>query len=1218
MKKLAGIFITLLFITACLSASVFAENASCTLKIDGEPSIYLKGGNAAAELVYQSDTNYKALLFISAYKDNILSACDVKSVTITNGSNLLSTSEIDIDDEDLLKVILLEESSLRPLTAESAFSTKSDKSLIKSVFAAFASTNSKGGAITKTYSGLIDEDKKRIYINVPVSVNRDGTEEQAKTKSSDYSGAPSEDEFNADVKNLTLDIKCADGTKVITSVKNMDLSSDKEILVSGKDNTKASYTVSVSAYTVQRDIRFGASTALVTPDSSYGKIVARHGAPGPGGTYAGGGRWELAGFAYKSENGTYVRDDTNSDDQTGYVRTDDTSAYIDVSRSGTGSGKSGYIKIIKDKNGEFALSSVAGSAQSFGVEKVYSETKLAVDGISDGGFLDVCFAENRFVMRLIKDTDTALSVLFGYKTDDGSFKGGDSGVDIAVGTAYTFKCIAENSADGNVAGSLYINDDFVAAARMPFENSCRLDLSHVRYVWGADTICTASLYTWRLWYVYQVPGEVYDIYEKVAKEERDIWLWIATMYDGGGSVTYDGTVDKNNLTYDSMTHITGGDGNGFFYAPSSKANPDIFCAEIESTGQVLGNMGSVGLFKYMPQNIRDRFYQYFASRYKTGSNTPFGDGYYDTLYIDSVNARAHSRNQSNATRIKTVNSDSVTTYGTSTEAVSGVSATTPKLQTLAMYSADTVAVEMLSSSENTWTDLTAMGQATAKNMTTAIKAGPAAFRNWIENLAWNTHSWTAGDLLSNTPTYIEEYSATEEDAAKLYHEALDWLVKNQNSDGTWGQNSESDRTFGVEISGIFKVCLFLDDVPDKVLDGDSTWKAAGLSSKLRIPNAQKIYDYALYNMRNYETIKAQNPKKYGMTSTLMIRNTLDVIIDIKDYVSSGKLETDLPFIISFSYDFMSLFKTGTGEYVSSISYNSDGSIASKYSSAATGMGYNQGLGLSEPCINTCTSIIKLYTCFTQFYGIPRQKFDKEFAAEFYQIIQDELDKQTWADKYKEEYSLEKQIVSESFSDTGLKEITSSGTLPGGATLTYTKRDSSTLSIANDSILGKTTLRFTYNKTDNTSGASIQIGTPLMSYAKITAATLEFDIKVDKGFSNSGKNILFFGLENAALFSLTAKDGKLNVVTRTSSSKIGSTAYTSLNADTLYKIKLVYTPSESTKIKLYVNGSNVYGGNDFYGSDTATVAPTATKGFLMTFYKATTANVSLDNIKLNIN
>ena len=1233
LRYLFCIMFIMFFSITFVSASA-ASDAVCILKIDGMQVQTLSVGEVSATLNFKAEKSEEAILCGAIYEEDILTDIVIVSENLYIGENTLELSNLSTTERSTeLRFMLWNSETLIPLMNVISFSDEYVPDPYIEEFAVnIVGTYKNGQESVTTYNGLIDQTEKVVYINVPVLINSDGTLNDAKQKGGIYDGAPSESEFTESIKNLSPDVICSDGAHVIGGTDNLDFTDGRELTIADKQGRQSVYNVKISAYTVQRDINFVSSSKyLVTPaTANYGTNVYRHGAPGPSGTRAGGGIWMLENFEYqKDDNDEYIIDSVKSDDKTGYVRTAESPAYLDVSDNN-------FLRLVKDKNGSFSMYSTAGAASGFSVLETYGEIKVNIENISNRGIFDICFGENRFIARAVENGDgKTCSVWFGWdgeddeNTLDEEFHGIDSGIDIDINADYAFKCITIKSDDGSAKGVLFVNGNRVASAEMrsPYD-IYKLETSHVRLRPYSSTLCSIKIYEWMLWYIKIIPQRIYEVYDGVATEERDIWLWIATMYDGNGTISYSDGVDTEHLKYDSMNYINGGSGNGFFYAPSSKANPGQFCAEIESTGLVLGNMSSVGLLKYMPQNIRDRFYQYFASRYRNDSDTPFGAGYYDTLYADTVNSRGHSRNQSNAKKMDRVKSSAAgSTYKTSTMAVIGDKANVNDAVDLQMdlltedvdmlaqqtiYESEDSAVNLLSGSQ--WTDLTTMGQATAANMVQAIQAGPAAFRNWIEHLAWNTHSWTAGDLLSNTPVYIEKYSANMTEQAAYYHEALDYLVTNQNEDGTWWKEGGKEKIYGIEVSGIYKICLFLAAVPDEILNSDSTWNAFGYNAVNWMPRSQQIYDYILNNLRNYDTIASKNWTVYGMTSTLMVRNTLDVIYSIRSLINDNKLELDLPFIIDFSYKFMLLFKIDSGEYASSITYDSNGNITQKISPASTGMGYSQGLGFSEGCINTCTSITKLYTYLSGFYNLVRPSFDEEFAEKFYGIMQDELDNHTWEKIYEDKYSITDQSLSEDFEDCELGNLMS-GEL-SDSIFTYTAKETSSVEVITDNDKTSKVLKFSFDTTEDSSGAAISFKNNMFSNISLGTAVLEFDIKFDPGSVNNANNIFHFGFTNAVLFSTKTDGDNLKIVTRTAADKIGSTNYKTLNPNTWYTVKLVYSPSAAEIIQLYIDENLVYSGNDYYGSESGKTAVGSISLFSINYYKNTTAVIYIDNVNIH--
>ena len=134
---------------------------------------------------------------------------------------------------------------------------------------------------------------------------------------------------------------------------------------------------------------------------------------------------------------------------------------------------------------------------------------------------------------------------------------------------------------------------------------------------------------------------------------------------------------------------------------------------------------------------------------------------------------------------------------------------------------------------------------------------------------------------------------------------------------------------------------------------------------------------------------------------------------------------------------------------------------------------------------------------------------------------------TWKNTYENSYGIKHQYVSESFADCG-EWTPDSGTMPGGAVMQYNKRESSKLFLETDKKLNRRMLRFTFDRTSESSGASLTIKTPVMDNVRIKQAVLEFEIKVDSGVSNNAGNILFFGLSNAAPVSYTHLEEKIYI------------------------------------------------------------------------------------------
>ena len=1260
MRKLyCSLFLAMLFALLFLNISAKADCSlsGCSLIIDGIPSEQIRAGSVSVKLSVTSDEVYSNLMIWGAVysSDQILESVNMREISLNEGANQLIIDGITATEESTHYCVMIWDiENLAPIMDVYDSEIAEEFPTIESL-----SVFIEGNGTVSEYRGLINEEAKTVDIEIPLYYNNNGEvlEVYLKNKTICPIGA---DEFKTTIENLTPVITCPDGVSVVDENVSRDFSEPVMITVCNEMGVSSTYTVNIFAETVQRWIDFNSTSyTLTNTTSQFGAdTAARQGTPTSGGTKLGSGIWKQNGFAWKQNadgecidsNGNVIdisAGEIKTYDMNGlYSRSDDSAGYFEVNRDS--SGKTAYgLRMVKDRIGDFSLYSAEGGTPTYKFNRSYIETEFKIEEMSGSG-LDICFGQNRFVMRAIPSDENKIRILFG-SGEDSSFSGVDTGISIDYNQKYNIKCITD-SGDDFAVGTLYLDNICIANAEIIPTKLYKLQSEHTKYMPLYDTYCSIVLYNWRMHYIAEeIPEFANNLYNEVVEEEKEIWRWIATMYDGSGTIEYDSVVNTNNLKYDSMNYITGGSGNGFFYAPSSKANTDIFCAEIESTGQVLSNMGSVGLSKYMPQNIRDRFYQFFNSRYIDDSDAKFGAGYYDTLYKDSVNARGHSRNQSNALNMRRVNDSAVSTYKTSTEAVIGPLANhddpTVILNLMALDSTvlcqsaeeDDTAVQT-----SQWEPLTTEGQADAQNMVEAINAGVDAFRNWVTYLNWSGHSWTAGDVLGNTPLYIEKLDVSEEKKAEYYHAALDVLLEKQDGEtGVWPEggtklDSEGIGSFGIDISGVYKICNFIAKIPANVLDTYQPWLDAGLDSVNYIPKAQEIYDYIIKNLVYYSYIdnkellyKYYTDEDYErivgdyqtnrMTNILMIRNTLDVIIYIKNMIDECRLYDDMGFIIEFSFDNMKKYRIDNqpGVYSSSITYDSNGQIGSYFSGASTGMGYYQGLGEHEPCINTCTSITKLYTMLNTFYGtLIRPQFDAEFAAEFYQILQNELDTQYWSNEYKKLY-----LIDYTFADDF--ENKENGSMEDSDHFKHSIKNGSTAEIITapqkDGTEGKI-LMFDYDGTGMTEGGGAYIELYNKYYSimnNIESSTVSFDLKIDGDFSPK-KHTVYFGFYSAALFSLYGNNNSTFSILNRTSQNVDLTSLGSISADNWYRVKLEYMPEAEEKLKLYIDSNLIYSGNDFYGSGiSGTAPPSATRKFVLYYYRAAKATLYIDNLNIEM-
>lgn len=1141
---LAGVWLTMPAVLAAEPISIEKVTPSIT-----------DGGAAAAQVQFTVQSDTPVIVIGAVYREDMVMDVVTQTLTLTAESNTVNLENLQTHaNATELRVLAWQPESLAPLCPSA--SVKLGAPVLEGFAVKLGST--------QTYEGLIDQKNKTVHLNIPLYVSNNGSVSEI-GDSSPYSGTVSEAEYQTLIAAVPPQISCSPGAKAVETGA-MDLSSPRTLTLQDGFGRTTAYTVVADAFVVQRNFNFKASNLyLVNPSTNYGDNLIRHNAPGPVGTRIGSGVWFQEGFAYKQDsNGNYIDQDGNI---LGYFE-DGTYVKVgsgDFVRDDTSPGKLQIVpdtgvRMVKDRTGNYSLYSAESNSPGGNVELTDSMVSFAVEELTDGAF-DVLFGKGRFLLRALPNGNGgSCNLYFGLEKN---LK--DTGIDLAFGETCRVRCMVEKLDSSTTRGILCINDRYVTAIDDTPTESYSLNSYHVKFRPAEQALCKVMLHEWELRYqVSPTPQKILDIYNDVIQETKAIYLWMATLYDGAA--------DKES-------------GNGFFYAPSSKANSALFAAEIESTGQMISNMSSI--LKYMPTDMKERFINFFESRYDAASGY-----YYDPVYKERVNSRQTSRNYSNATN--------------ALRRLKAYAATEPVTLTSTIpASADTalmLAAEVTEEEETSGADLYLPEE----------YESPATFRAWIEALPWDTHSWTAGDKLGNCALYINRLP--QEEQAAYWHEMLDYLVTNQNEDGTWGKSSNP--SFGVEISGIFKVLANLkSNIPAEVMDTDPSWTAAGLSAENYVPRAQKIYDYIMEYFLDPD---------YYYSNTLMIRNTLDVITYITPFIDGNRLENDLPEILEYCYTRMKEFKIpGTaGEYCSSVDKN-----GVPYSSASTGMGYNQGMGMEEGCINTATSITKIRSIITKYYQVEAFAFDKEFATEFYQILQNELDTQYWKNVYTQKYHVntDDTTLDETFEsyETGSEPLP---VLPNPQTFTHSASYSTATVVSGaqkDGSTGKL-LEFAFDNPNDNGSSTVTFKNPYLPVlTRGKKATLTFDMKVDADVGLTSPNVLYFGFPNAVLFSLRLQsDGTYRIQTRTRSSKIGAvTVSNPVKKNIWYTFQVVYDPFADTKVQLYLDGTLVYSGNHYYGNPandgSISDPPLTISGFSMTYYMRAEGTLWLDNLQCEV-
>lgn len=385
------------------------------------------------------------------------------------------------------------------------------------------------------------------------------------------------------------------------------------------------------------------------------------------------------------------------------------------------------------------------------------------------------------------------------------------------------------------------------------------------------------------------------MFNSVLDTLKDAMLWAATMYDPKSG--------------------------GFFYSQSAKDNPEILSDDLESTRQAINFLSTYGVLQYMPEDIKQGLITYFQQRQDPDT------GYFvNPMHKGTTNARQLSRDLSCIGTLRTLGAAPL--YDTPGQKV---------------------AKALLEKEEES--EVKTDESSFMLNMP-AYMESPQAYKDWIEGLQWDTHSWTAGDLLTNSPSYILQLP--QEIASEYWDIAMKWLLENQNPQtGDWGTCE-----FGVNISGAYKIVHFLLKMPTENRIDDVYW----------FPNVDVLYANIMKNLPDYKH-----------TSMLMTRNITDILIDLRGQIDHATLMNDLPDIFKYSYEDLLEYRFPDGSFSEKVGF----------SPASTGGGYNQGLGVAEGCMNVAASSQAILKMFNAFYGVRTPGFGEEFANQVYDVMREQ-------------------------------------------------------------------------------------------------------------------------------------------------------------------------------------------------------------------------------------
>lgn len=1160
-----GLFALLVLVWAAVQTAA-AEPIQYTLRIGGADATVLRPGPVTARITCNAQEPTNALLLGAVYQNGVPEAVHNLPVTLEPGENVLDFSGVSVSESDTrLRLMLWDQVTLQPLWNQPIQLSRKPE-----IQEAQLTLTSGSGAL-RTYNGLIDPEHRTVTIPVPITYcdAQGNIKELSASSPGAYGyGTPTQEEYDAQLTSTEPILRCGEDA-VVETPGSLDLSRPQTVTVRTGDGETQDYRLRVQDMVLQKDMDFSkAGITLVVPSrATFGLMAQRHGAPDPIGTQAGNGVWYLDGFAYqKDAEGYYLAADGHRLGRiqggsyqavgTGaFVRDPDSAGYLEPD-----SGRGLHFRSLGSDQ-TFALYSVYAAAPSRRVDMTDSTVRISVAELSGGSGLSIYFGSNRFLVRITPGEKENMGRLWFGSKEGGQPSLQDTGADIPLGedTVYTFQCLVEKLTDDRTRGVLYLNGVYVCALEMETHSFYDLYATHVRFEAESGTRCHAILRSWKMSYSREeTPAEITELYDRLWKEQQQYMLWAATLYEGGSYGD-----DPQN-------------GHGFFYAPSSKANPQRFCAELESTGQMVAFMNRFGLLNYMPQDIQRGLVRFFRARYDPDT------GYYNDLmpsYYQNVNDRQVSRNlgygNSSLRQLTTVADSSNSAYDP-------VRARAAQPVLLCDGFGEAAAALTLSQLPIQYQSL-------------------ENFKLWLENrlpgassMPWDTHSWTAGDLLCNAPTYLKKIPEGQQE--DYWRAAVDFLLRRQNDNGTFGPMN-----YAIEVSGLFKVSVFLDSVPAEIMN---EFADRGVDADHRMPRAQAVYDYI---MENLETADFGN--------ILIAGNTMSVLYAVEDLVDGSRMERDMPEILETVARKMQEFKLdrttidGGSEYATEA--RTLGGQRVLYSNEYTGMGYNQSIGLSEGCINAGNSLGTLYEVLNRFYGLPYPKVDKAFAMRFYDILQQETETGEWERYYKENYGMtpEKQRIEEHFRQEELNQPP----LPAQPEVlfSYTPQSGGASTALVKAADGDQALEFTFRPSET--GASISLSNLFLpEISPGEKACLSFRMKLMPG--NFSGNYIYFGIPNTAFYSLFLTQGRFRINNRTSPNGITEVSGAPrLLPNQWYQIRMEVDHSGVTnRLRLYVDDTLCDSSDLTYSG-----AINGASGFAVTSYMRADGAAWFDDIVLEI-
>lgn len=596
--------------------------------------------------------------------------------------------------------------------------------------------------------------------------------------------------------------------------------------------------------------------------------------------------------------------------------------------------------------------------------------------------------------------------------------------------------------------------------------------------------------------------------EDLPKEQQEELAKLDRLYDG---------LDK------WLANLYHHEDGGFYMTMSGRDDPDIECG-IEMSAFAYNSIGYSDASSGMPDSVKEKFTQYLIDRQdpKTG------------LFIDKqgmVNDREVARNQSSA--LNYVNKW--------------------KIQLPYEHPSQKAKDGNTTSADDT-------------TVMPAYMSSTESYVQWIESWNWDTNSWTAGDQVSNSITYI---NYLPEDQKEKYKKVLfDWLEKRQDPEtGYWSPNLDFNA-----VSGAFKVGL--------------TYEGNGM----RIPNADKVMETTIRCMEQLQPTVAH-----------YVRNPITLLYYISSYDPEYKERIQQAIM-----DNMDTICGWVEQFLAP-----DGGFAQYHGKSMSNFG---GIyGSHQLWEGDVDSTVMILTVRNEVYGIlgistPPLKFDPDF----WNWIEGTVETPS---PYADKSVLESNVNSEDKRDF---ENVSIGNL-SGEEFGGTPSEMTAKIVKDTDRPNNQCLELSYDGTKS-SGPKYSVMGEKDSYQVLYRPGIAYDtvVEFDLKLKNmGGNNSCYISLGGSEAYNLNLQRTNMGIRIDSVNVHYGGTIAT-LRENEWYRIRVEYhtgADKSDFKAKVYVDGELV-SINQSYAGMLTSVPGDAYGGISLTWYRAGSGTVLLDNIEMS--